>query len=77
MTSPQDKTDLSGQCPSCHWYVGEIAISETAKYFHRRNNNVACRAYPRGIPNETLVGRIDHRTPYPGDQGLQWQEKSE
>ena len=29
-----------------------------------------CEAYPDGIPEATLKGKVDHKTPYPGDHGL-------
>ncbi len=77
MATLEDRTGMSDQCTSCHWYIGPIAVSATAKYFHRRNNDIACRAYPRGIPNEILEGRIDHHSPYPGDNGLRWRDNSE
>ena len=29
-----------------------------------------CEAYPDGIPEAILNGKVDHKTPYPGDHGL-------
>jgi len=36
----------------------------------RKVRGPICEAYPDGIPEEILDGRIDHKTPYPGDHGL-------
>lgn len=40
----------------------------------RRGGNF-CTAYPEapGIPTEIIVGRVDHRKPYAGDRGIQWE----
>lgn len=34
-----------------------------------------CRAFPKGIPTEILVGDFVHTSPYPGDNGIQFERK--
>lgn len=47
---------------------------------HLRNETVGiaiytCSAYPNGIPYEFRESQVDHRRPYPGDQGIRFEPK--
>ena len=35
----------------------------------------ACKAFPLGIPSEILLGRVDHRKAFPGDNGIRFKAK--
>ena len=56
------------------WDVPQILVFEVqcAVCRHRRDNKT-CRAFPSGIPKEILSGEHDHRKPYPGDHGIQFE----
>jgi hypothetical protein len=42
--------------------------------FHRENDQgETCTAFPTAIPREILYGGHDHRTPFEGDGGIQWE----
>ena len=47
-------------CPSCaHVRFGQ--------------DGATCAAFPKGIPEAILTGRVSHRKPYPGDRGIQFE----
>ena len=38
------------------------------------NERWTCRAFHDGIPDEIAFGDNEHTTPYPGDNGIQYEE---
>lgn len=37
--------------------------------------DLTCKAFPNRIPIEILKGKHDHRTPFEGDNGIQYEPK--
>jgi len=40
-----------------------------------RISGLTCNAFPAGIPQVVLIGEEQHRTPLPGDGGIQYEAK--
>lgn len=57
---------LLSVCMSCKHKLG---IDWQREIFAR------CAAFPDGIPDEILREEVDHRNPYPGDSGIQYEPK--
>ena len=54
---------MISQCLSC-------------KHFKPNGMESLCAAYPQGIPDVILFNEVDHREPWPDDQGLRWEPRS-
>jgi len=53
--------DISTQCLACkHW----------------RRKPITCRAFPKGIPMEILVGDFDHTKPFESDKGITFEKRN-
>lgn len=52
------------QCLVCRFFEK----SQDEKY------GLFCKAYADGIPDAILTGEHDHREPYPGDNGIRFEE---
>jgi len=57
-------------------YVWEIAFINCGKCANY-TDQLRCRAFPNGIPSSIIDGLIDHTKPYPGDNGVIFEQKNE
>ncbi len=54
------------------WESGDIKVSQCAYCRHKRRRGT-CNAFPKGIPLLILRNERDHRKPYDGDNGIQFE----
>ncbi|NCC86047.1 MAG: hypothetical protein EOM03_18400 [Clostridia bacterium] len=43
-------------------------------HFAAKGKGMRCRAFPGGIPRDILMRKVLHDTPYPGDNGILFEE---
>jgi hypothetical protein len=51
-----------------------ITLWQCLTCVHRIDLSV-CKAFPDGIPEEIVRERVVHDKPYPGDNGIQYEER--
>lgn len=54
------------------WQRRDVEVSPCAACRHWKGNAV-CDAFPDKVPDEILKGDNNHRSPYPGDHGIQFE----
>lgn len=55
---------------NCKHYIGVEGEREDMS-----DHKVVCKAFPKGIPRVIAYGTNLHKRPYPGDHGIQFEEK--
>ena len=59
-----------GKCPdTSRRHVLSVSLCLCCKH---KGPGTACLAFPDGIPAEIYNGKVDHRLPHPGDNGVQF-----
>ncbi len=55
-----------------------VKYCNDCRHLHHDNRGGAtggCDAFPNGIPKDVLCGKIDHRHPVKGDNGIRFEQK--
>lgn len=52
-----------------------IQCTDCKLYFSASNDDIGCKAFPKGIPDDIWFGRQDHTKSYPGDNGILFELK--
>jgi hypothetical protein len=56
-------------CFACrHLHPGLVRVTDTPP-----EGPSTCDAFPDGIPDEIMLGGVDHRRPLPGDGGIRFE----
>lgn len=62
--------DLPIQCSTCIHFVGDMTDAEEGL---SATDELACDAFPDGIPEDIQTGEFDHTQPHEGDHGITYQ----
>ncbi len=51
-----------------------VPICYSCAHLAGQGAGMTCTAFPEGIPDEILNSEADHRLPYPGDNGITFEQ---
>ena len=56
------------------WQAGDVLLFDSqCDVCRHRGEGETCAAFPKGIPDVILGNEHDHREPYEGDHGIQFE----
>jgi hypothetical protein len=70
-----DPGSPSQQCFACVHYRGARFDEKRTPEMTMLMAWLACRAFPRGIPDKISAGEHDHRLPFKGDRGVRYEPR--
>lgn len=56
------------------WKKGDVIVSPCVSCKHKHPHKATCDAFPKEIPMTILLAEHDHKTPYPGDNGILYEK---
>lgn len=56
------------------WQDDDVEVPQCARCRYKFRDST-CKAFPNGIPAKILSGKHDHRKPYPGDNGIRFEQR--
>jgi len=61
---------LPDACLDCARFIGAQRGPTMDADGNEKVPKLVCDAFPDGIPDDIILGKNDHKRPYPGDNGL-------
>lgn len=59
------------------WESDDFTVSQCVTCKHKSTTGATCTAFPNGIPEQILTNASDHTKPYPGDNGIRYERRTD